>query len=143
MSKKSIVTVVMAIAMVATWNSWLFVDLKNTNVPTNNACQDPSKNNGNTVQTTEPKLWLDIKRTSVDETPDGSFEPTFDESVAAAEGKRVELPGVGFLLSSGMRENEKGEEEVTEFLLLPGNGGVALRAHADSKFRVQRPGRVP
>ncbi len=123
MKIQSIAFGIMAIGVIATWNSWLFVEWNSAS--TKNTWQNPPNNIGNTVTTPEPKLWVDIKKTSVEETPDGGFEPKFDESVVAAEGKQVELPGVGFLLSSGLRENEKGEEEVTEFLLLPGDGGVA------------------
>lgn len=125
MNRQAINTGVMAIALIAVWNSWLFVDWKNANVPRNSVWQNAPNNIVNTVKPLEPKLWQDIKKTSVNETPDGRFQPTFDEAVAAADGKRVKLPGVGFLLSSGLRENEQGEGEVTEFILLPGDGGVA------------------
>lgn len=121
---KQAVAIGVAVAVTAAWNSWLFVGWKHANVLTNRTWQGPS-NSGDEVMTAEPKLWLDIKKTSVGATSDGRLDLTFDESLVAVDGKRVELPGVGFLMSSGLRENEQGEEEVTEFLLLPGDGGVA------------------
>ena len=116
MKKKTIVIGIMTFVLITAWNIWQFSDWRNMNSP---------RSNGETVEKPEPTLWLDIKKTSMDKTPDGGFEPKFDESVTAADGTRVKLPGVGFLLNSGVRKNDKGENEVTEFLLLPGNGGVA------------------
>lgn len=124
MKKQQIIIGMMAAVLITAWNSRLFVDWKNGSLPNNSATQAPSKSTGDTVETPEPQLWLDIKKTTVDEAADGA-EPRFDASVVAADGTRVKLPGVGFLLSSGLRENEEGKEEVTEFLLLPGDGGVA------------------
>ncbi len=114
MKRQQIVIGIIAAVLILAWNSWLIVDRQN-----------PPKKNSNTVKRADSELWLHIKKTSLDETPDGGLEPTFDESVVAADGKQVSLSGVGFLLTSGVSTNEKGAEEVTEFLLLPGNGGVA------------------
>lgn len=122
MKRQEIIIGILAVSLIMIWNSWQFLESKNWNALSNNAFLDPSKN---MAKASEPKLWQDIKKTSLAETSDGVFEPMFDESVSSANGTRVKLPGVGFLLSSGRHYNEIGEEEVTEFLLLPADGGVA------------------
>ncbi|MEM8670107.1 MAG: hypothetical protein AAGG48_21445 [Planctomycetota bacterium] len=122
--KQAIFTGILALVMITIWNSWLFMDWKIKNAPGSSVWLDSPNNVSNSVSRPEAQLWKDIKRTIVWENPSGGFEPQFAPSVLNAEGSRVELPGVGFLLSSGLR-NEGDEEEVTEFLLLPGDGGVA------------------
>lgn len=59
-----------------------------------------------------------------DELRDGLIDLSFVEFVVVVKGKWVKLMGVGFLLLLGICENEIGEEEVIEFFLLFGNGGV-------------------
>jgi len=129
MRRQEIVIGFFAVAMIALWNDQIFLNWKSKNNLWSDAkattVESPLGNSVSSAGALEPKLWRDIKKTSVSVTPDGKFQPTFDESVLAENGKRVELTGVGFLLSSGLRKNERGEEEVTEFLLLPAEGGVA------------------
>ncbi len=109
MRRQEVVTGVAAVVLIVAWNGWY---LWGWNGP-------------NGEESIEPKLWRDIKKTSLVENADGGVTPQFDESVAATDGTRVELPGVGFVLASGVRENEEGDREVTEFLLLPAEEGVA------------------
>ncbi|MEO1528395.1 MAG: hypothetical protein AAFX06_23480 [Planctomycetota bacterium] len=126
MNRKAITTGILTVGMIVLWNGWLLIDWRSSHPPISESWQAPPQDIDVSVTTsTEPKLWKDIKKTAVSETIDGGFEPLFDESVAALEGTRVELPGVGFILTSGIRENEDGKKEVAEFLLLPGDGGVA------------------
>lgn len=120
MNRKTVLTGILTITIIAVWNSKLFLDWKNFKMGRLSATPTATTENLN-----EPQLWRDIKKTSVEENQDGEFEPRFDPSVLAVEGQRVALPGVGFLLSSGLSDNKDGKEEVTEFLLLPGDGGVA------------------
>lgn len=126
MNRQATVVGVLAVAVIAIWNSWVFLDWSSKDASGNQAWWSPPQDIVNSPSKQEPQLWLDIKKTLVAETPDGGTDPEFDEAVLAAEGKPVELPGVGFLLSSGLEENGQGDKVVTEFLLLPGNGGVAL-----------------
>ena len=125
--KKSqvILTGFLAVTISVIWNGALFVDWQKTSAPWNVAWRSGANNRVKTIDSQEPVLWQAIKKTVVNESPDSGFDPQFDDAVIALNGKVVELPGVGFLLSSGLGETEKGEEEVTEFLLLPSHGGVA------------------
>ncbi|MEM1063217.1 MAG: hypothetical protein AAF532_15905 [Planctomycetota bacterium] len=109
--------------LISLWNSRLLTAWMNPTLPSNGAWQSPA--DSGTAEIPEPQLWRDIKDTSFEEESGGELIPEFHESVLAADGRRVELPGVGMLLKSGVRENDRGEDEVTEFLLLPGNEGVA------------------
>ncbi len=122
MKSQTVALGIMVAGVVVTWNAWLFVKWTRGK-GVENGWQGLTSSVGNAVP--EHKLWRDIKKTTVEETANGGFEPQFDDAVKAVEGTRVELPGVGFLLKSGIRPNENGEGEVTEFLLLPGDGGVA------------------
>ncbi|MEM7456411.1 MAG: hypothetical protein AAF456_18845 [Planctomycetota bacterium] len=114
MSKKAILIGLVVFVVIVSWNSILLLIWQNPNGP-----------GAENVAYAEPQLWQDIKKTSVENQDDSGFNPEFDESLTAVDGERVELPGVGFLLTSGVQENEQGEQEVVEFLLLPGEGGVA------------------
>ncbi|HBE70039.1 MAG TPA: hypothetical protein DDW52_17980 [Planctomycetaceae bacterium] len=124
MKSQAIIIGILLFGFVASWNSLLFLDWKSARVPSKG---DPlsSLQAVNSTAKPEPQLWMDIKKTTVEEDPNGGFKTTYDGAVAAVEGQRVELPGVGFLLTSGIKQNAEGDEEVTEFLLVPGNGGVA------------------
>ncbi|MEL6109230.1 MAG: hypothetical protein AAFU85_24750 [Planctomycetota bacterium] len=125
MKRQTIITGVLTIIMIVIWNSMLFLDWSKTSSPFLPAWQNSAGDVLNTVNTSEPQLWQDIKKTVVKQSPDTGFDPQFDPAVISIEGTQVELPGVGFLLSSGLGENAEGEEEVSEFLLLPSYGGVA------------------
>lgn len=93
----------------------------------------------NFVGSPESALWKNIKKTTLEDT-DGGLVPKFDSSVVALNGKRIELQGVGFLLKSGVRDTDRGEKEILEFMLLPGHGGVAwccgLTAIPDIRYSV-------
>lgn len=128
MKKPVLIVGGLVVTTITIWNSWLFFDWKNKNSLWFASLRNPvsgfmSKVSGEGTQ--ESQLWQDIKKTAIGESPEGTFEPIFHESVLAADGTRVELTGVGFLLSSGLHINEENEEVVTEFLLLPAEGGVA------------------
>lgn len=131
MSRKTILTAALTILMIVIWNGWILLDWNSrTAAPVGDGETNPFSTGlvaSSTINSQEPQLWQDIKKTIVNESPEIGFDPQFDESVLALDGKEVELPGVGFLLSSGLRESfdGDGEEEVTEFLLLPSHGGVA------------------
>ncbi|MEM6470494.1 MAG: hypothetical protein AAF802_13140 [Planctomycetota bacterium] len=125
MSRQAVKTVVLAIAMIVVWNVWVYFDWKRSGASPDGVLGNAADIRGAAAGNPEPQLWKDIKMTSVKETSEGTFEPTFAKSVRAAEGERVVLPGVGFFLSSGLQEDENGNEEVSEFLLLPAAGGVA------------------
>jgi hypothetical protein len=119
-----------AFALIVSWNSLLFLDWMNPN----------GLSSANTASAPEAKLWQDIKKTIADETKDRGLVPTFDQSVIASENAAVELRGVGFLLKSGVNQNSQGEKTVSEFMLLPGHGGVAwccgLTPIAELKYSV-------
>lgn len=129
MTKRTVMTVIFAMAMIVAWNGWLLLDWAKVNVTSSgswsNAPGEPAESGANTGTQEQTKLWQEIKKTVVTKSADSTYEPEFTEYVTESAGKRVELPGVGFLLSSGLRDTEDGEEEVTEFLLMPGDGGVA------------------
>ncbi|MEM9826390.1 MAG: hypothetical protein AAF958_07360 [Planctomycetota bacterium] len=124
MSRRTILTAVLTVIMIAIWNARLFLDWNRGRAAIQPAWQSSSPVAMQT-SSTEPELWREIKKTVVEEDPEIGFVPTFSQAVYAAHGNRVELPGVGFILSSGVQENEAGEEWITEFLLLPSHGGVA------------------
>lgn len=123
--RQLVITAVLTIAMIVIWNGYLFLDWQKTAGLSNQTWQPVSGDVSSTIDPQEPELWQAIKKTVVNESSEDGFDPQFDEAVIAVDGKEVELPGVGFFLSSGLQENEEGEEEVTEFLLLPSHGGVA------------------
>ncbi|MEM9367159.1 MAG: hypothetical protein AAGD07_14295 [Planctomycetota bacterium] len=125
MSRKTTITVILTLAMITVWNFQLFMDWKNGITTVNPAWRSSSMQEAVAVSATEPKLWQEIKKTIVEEDPQTGFVPKFAPTIQAAEDNRVELPGVGFLLSSGLHEDETGVEKITEFLLLPSHGGVA------------------
>jgi hypothetical protein len=123
--RQAIGIAVLAVTLIVIWNASLFLDWQKQNSTWSGGMQITGNTLAYTANTQEPELWQAIKRTTMNEGTDNGFDPQFDESVLALDGKQVELPGVGFLLSSGLGNNEQGEEEVTEFLLLPSDGGVA------------------
>ncbi|MBM3964537.1 MAG: hypothetical protein FJ308_05640 [Planctomycetes bacterium] len=125
MSRKTAITAILAFAMIAIWNFQLFIDWRNGIASVNSAWRSSVVNDAAAVSAEEPQLWQEIKKTVVEVDPEIGFVPTFAPAIEAAEGKRIELPGVGFLLSSGLLEDEHGEEQITNFLLLPSHGGVA------------------
>ena len=123
--RQVIATAILTIAMIVIWNGYLFLDWQKTPGPSSSVWQPDANSVAVSIDPKEPKLWQDIKKTVVGESSDGGFDPQFDDSVIAVDCQEVELPGVGFLLSSGLHEDANGEEKVTEFLLLPSHGGVA------------------
>lgn len=125
MSRKTVLTVILTLAMIIIWNFQLFRDWNNGSATVNPAWQPSPAKNLAAVSTTEPKLWQEIKKTILENDTDTGFMATFSPTIEAAANERIELPGVGFLLTSGLHKDENGEERITEFLLLPSHGGVA------------------
>ncbi|MEL6896932.1 MAG: hypothetical protein AAFP90_12565 [Planctomycetota bacterium] len=115
----------MALVIIVVWNGYLYLQWNRTSGLSGGPWQPDAKDVGIVIDPNEPQLWQDIKKTLIEEDPEVGFRLQFDDSLMAIDGQEVELPGVGFLISSGLREDENGEDEVTEFLLLPGHGGVA------------------
>ncbi|MEM6692532.1 MAG: hypothetical protein AAF664_24090 [Planctomycetota bacterium] len=122
---RPIIAGVAVFAIITSWNGLALLDSNKFGIAGRSTWQDSQQDVAKASLSNEPELWREIKKTSVEDTDDGGFKATFKDSVLAVDGKRVELPGVGFLINSGIQENQKGEKEVTEFLLLPGDGGVA------------------
>ena len=129
MKMRNLAIGVIVFATVTAWNSRILKDWMDGNGLNTSAAWNDPFNSGNLVKPMDPELaiidWQAIRNTVVTESDDGGFSLEFDKLVSAAEGKRVGLRGVGFVLRSGLSRNENGEDEVKEFLLLPGDGGVA------------------
>ena len=125
MSRKTVLTVILTLAMIIIWNFQLFRDWNKGSATVNPAWQPSPAKNLAAVSTTEPKLWQEIKKTILENDTDTGFMAPFSPTIEAAANERIELPGVGFLLTSGLHKDENGEERITEFLLLPSHGGVA------------------
>ncbi|MEM6365191.1 MAG: hypothetical protein AAF745_12245 [Planctomycetota bacterium] len=125
MSRKTALTAMLTLAMIAIWNFQLFMDWKNGIASVNPAWRSSTVKDVAAAAAAEPKLWQEIKKTVIKEDPETGFIPTFSPTILAAKGERIELPGVGFLLSSGLHQDETGKETITEFLLLPSHEGVA------------------
>ena len=125
MSRKTLTTATLTLAMIAIWNFQLFKDWKNGAATVNTAWRPSPAKTVAAVSATEPELWREIKKTVLDNDTDVGFNATFSPTIKAVANKSIELPGVGFLLSSGLHQDENGNERISEFLLLPSRDGVA------------------